>query len=89
MKVPAEAFGPRASITTIGVCEPLPDGTWYVAGWVFDPRFDPRLLDRGCPFVHNEQNHHIGYLGWTWEELRALADTRIELSMLETSDRRL
>ncbi len=80
--------GPRASINVIGVCEPLDDGTVYLTGWSFQTRHDPRVVERGCPFMHGEDNRHIGYLGWTWDDLKALSDAQMELSMLETADPR-
>ncbi len=88
MKPPADAFGPRASILTIGVCEQLPGDTLYLTGWVFNGRNDPRVVDRGCPFMHDEEMRHVGYLGWTFEELKAMSDAQMELSMLETADPR-
>lgn len=82
-------FGPRASITVIGKCEPLPDGVWYVTGWVMAGRNDPRLIQQGCPYMHDEENNHIGYLGWLFTELQEMSNAQIELSMLEASDPRL
>lgn len=83
----SDHFGPRASIMGVGVCEQLNDGTWYVSGWVFNSRQDPRVLDRGCPFVHDEENCHIGYLGWLWCDLKAISDAQMELSMLDAENR--
>jgi hypothetical protein len=80
-------FGPRASIAKIGMCEEMSNGDWAASGWIFDPRGEAGLLDRGCPFVHDEQERHVGYLGWRWTELKAIADAQIELSMLESAER--
>jgi len=82
-------FGPRASILRIGVCEKLDDEVWYMPGWQFDWRNDIRVLDRGCPFLHDEQDRHVGYLGWRWEELRDLSAAQVELSMLPSTDPRV
>lgn len=80
-------FGPRASITRVGVCEPLPDGNWYVSGWAFEGRGDDRILERGCPYVHGENDIHIGLLGWLFSDLQALSAAQVELSMLDSADR--
>ena len=80
------AYGPRASIKRIGVCEQLPNGDWYVTGWQMDPRGD-RSLIWPCPYLHNDDHKHIGLMGWTWEELKALSDEAQALASLETTDR--
>lgn len=82
-------FGPRATITTIGKCEPLPDGTWFFAGWTMFGRDDPRLIEKGCPYMHDAENNHIGFLGWLFTELQEMSDAQIALSMLETTESRL
>jgi hypothetical protein len=79
------AYGPRASIKRVGVCEQLPDGTWYITGFQFDPRGDRKLI-WPCPFMHNDDHEHVGFLGWTWEELKAVSDAQQELAGLETTD---
>lgn len=79
------AYGPRASIKRIGVCEQLPDGEWYVTGFSFDPRGD-RSLIFPCPYTHNADNEHVGFMGWTWEELQQVSAAQIELESLPTTD---
>lgn len=81
-------YGPRASITRIGVCELLDDEVWYTSGWRFETRNDPRVLDRGCPYVHGEGDEHIGYLGWLFSDLKALSDAQMELDQLDAVDPR-
>lgn len=80
------AFGPRASIKRIGVCEQLPDGSWFLRGWALDWRNDPRVIQGGCPFMHNEAHEHIGYLGWRWEDLHAVSAAAVALSMVDCTD---
>lgn len=82
-------FGPRASITVVGKCEPLPDGIWFLSGWVMSGRNDPRVVEKGCPYMHDAENTHIGFLGWLFTDLQAMSDAQIELSMLEAVDPRL
>lgn len=79
------AYGPRASIKRIGVCEQLSDGTWFLTGWRFDPRGD-RSLVLPCPFMHNEDHEHVGFMGWTWEDLHDLSGAEIALQSLPTTD---
>lgn len=80
-------YGPRASIESVGVCEPLPNGTWWLSGWLFNGRNDKALLHKGCPYVHDAEDNHVGVLGWLFTELRELSEAQIELSMLEAVDR--
>ena len=77
--------GPRASILRVGVCEPLPDGVWFLTGWRFDPRGDLSLI-RPCPYLHDDDHTHIGFMGWTWDELRAISGAEMELAGLETTN---
>lgn len=81
-----DPFGPRASIVKVGVCEPLPDGNWMMTGWVFHGRNDPVVLDRGCPYVHDADERHVGYLGWLFTDLQALSAAQMELAMLDTAE---
>ncbi len=78
-------FGPRASILRIGVCEPLPEDHWYITNWHFVGRGDPRVVGSPCPFVHNADGQHVGFLGWLFTELKALSDEAFALSSLETT----
>jgi hypothetical protein len=82
----SDHFGPRASILDVGVCEELPGGVWYVTGWRFETRNDPRVMDRRCPFVHDDEECHVGFLGWLWTDLKALSDAHMELAMLDCTD---
>lgn len=80
-------FGPRASITRVGVAEPLPNGVWYLTGWSFDTRGD-RSLVFPCPYVHDENRLHVGILGWLFSDLRALSEAEMELARLEVGSER-
>ncbi len=80
--------GPRASILRVGVCEQLDNDVWYLTGWLFNGRNDPRIAPRGCPYVHDDEDKHVGYLGWTFEDLHALSEAEFELSGLESADPR-
>ena len=88
MNVPSSAFGPRASITKIGACDQMPDGQWRLTGWAFDGRMVGAGVESpGCVGLHDDHGRHIGVLGWTYEELRALSEAEFELSGLPTTDR--
>lgn len=80
-------YGPRASVETVGVCEPLPDGRWWLSGWIFNGRHDQRLLHKGCMYVHDDEDNHVGVLGWLFTELKEFSDASMALSMLEAEDR--
>ncbi len=75
--------GPRASILRVGVCELLDNDVWFIQGWLFNHRNDASLLFP-CPYVHDDEHRHVGYLGWTFAELRSLSETEFELAGIET-----
>jgi hypothetical protein len=77
----------RAPITRIGVCEPLPDDVWFVKGWVFQGTDDPAVLHRGCPYVHDAEDQHIGLFGWLFTDLADLSAAQRALSDLQAVDR--
>lgn len=79
--------GPRASIIKVGVCEPVGDDHWFVSGWTFNARGDPSLF-WPCPFLHDEDGTHVGYLGWLFTDLQALSAAEFELGGLESVDPR-
>lgn len=79
------AFGPRATILKVGVCEQVDDDVWFMAGWSFDLHGDLSLV-RPCPFLHDENHVHIGWLGWTFTDLRAISRAQMDLAQLETTD---
>lgn len=80
------AFGPRASIKRVGVCAQLPDGTWWLTGWVMDDRADPRVLEHGCMYMHDEEGFHVGILGWLFSDLVAVSEAQGALGAVPTTD---
>lgn len=76
----------RAPIVRIGKCEPVGEEHWYATNWQFDGKqYEPQVP--GCPmFTHDDQGVHIGLCGWTWEDLKAISDAQVELSMLPVAD---
>lgn len=77
---------PRAPITKVGVCEPLPDGVWYLTGWGFESQGLARFFEGGCPYVHDD-GVHVGVLGWLFTDLQAMSKAQMDLGSLESAAR--
>lgn len=78
-------YGPRASIRRIGVAEPIDDGVWLVQNWSFDCRHDPSIHG----VTYDAEGRIIAVCGWALNDLRALSDDQIALSMIPVADRPL
>ena len=78
-------FGQRAIIDRVGVCEPLPNGGWWLTGWSFSGAIVRHLTTGGrCAYVHNDEGYHIGIFGWLFTDLKAMSEEALELAKLDT-----
>ena len=76
-------FGPRASIDRIGVCEQLPNGSWWLSGWAFDGRSDPSVHG-----LSRDSDGNLLIAGWRMDDLRGVSEAQWELSALPTHSER-